>query len=516
MENNHFWVKNFEINRAGHHLMGPVFEVFDYCQQTLLDKIILSKGRFVFEGVNLRGCYLLEDDLLNLVAAIMDAILNNPAKVEQIHQETYLINRDYFSFAKKITKMNLAHLSDKDVGNLYSELIKHQKKAHGHSAASTWFLDSHEEPFSKYLLEKTEEIVKNSEKDSDFAQVFSDLTTLPRNSFALDEEVETLEILKLIKENQIAVNTLLALGDFSRVPDEFGEEIKLAIEKLLDKWRWVPFTYIGPPYDLDYYLMALKGLLKEEINPDQRIQEIKERPQKVAQKRERLIAEYNLSLEQQRIYNIAADIVYLKGYRKDCLFHGFYATSFILKEIAKRRSLSLNQMYLLTDSEVVDILVHEKEITADVINPRMGFTVWTRNVGEDYQIFTGEEAKEIFSRMNIKEEVIDSNISEMQGTTACSGTASGIVKIVNVPEDISKMEEGDIMVSHSTFPSLVPAMKKAAAIITEDGGITCHAAIVSRELGTPCVTGIKTATKVLKDGDFVEVNASEGIVRIIK
>jgi pyruvate,water dikinase len=59
-------------------------------------------------------------------------------------------------------------------------------------------------------------------------------------------------------------------------------------------------------------------------------------------------------------------------------------------------------------------------------------------------------------------------------------------------------------------------MKMASAIITEDGGMTCHAAIVARELGRPCITGIKIATKVLKDGDLVEIDADNGIVKIIK
>ena len=62
----------------------------------------------------------------------------------------------------------------------------------------------------------------------------------------------------------------------------------------------------------------------------------------------------------------------------------------------------------------------------------------------------------------------------------------------------------------------IPIMKKAKAIITDEGGITCHAAIVSRELNIPCITGTKIATKVLKDGDMVEVDAERGIVKIIQ
>ena len=66
-----------------------------------------------------------------------------------------------------------------------------------------------------------------------------------------------------------------------------------------------------------------------------------------------------------------------------------------------------------------------------------------------------------------------------------------------------------------TRPELVPAMKKAAAIVTDEGGLTSHAAIVSRELGIPCVVGTKISTKIFKDGDLVEVNANHGSVRKI-
>jgi len=83
-------------------------------------------------------------------------------------------------------------------------------------------------------------------------------------------------------------------------------------------------------------------------------------------------------------------------------------------------------------------------------------------------------------------------------------------------KDMPKMKKGDIMLSETTYPALVPAMKKAAAIVTNIGGLTCHAAIVARELKIPCVVGTKIATKVLHDGQLVEVDADKGIVKIIK
>ncbi|MDI6778021.1 MAG: PEP-utilizing enzyme [Patescibacteria group bacterium] len=91
----------------------------------------------------------------------------------------------------------------------------------------------------------------------------------------------------------------------------------------------------------------------------------------------------------------------------------------------------------------------------------------------------------------------------------------GIVRRVDMPDDMAKMNEGDILVSTATTPSIVPAIRKASAIITDEGGLTCHAAIVSREFEIPCVIGTKIATKVLKDGDLAEVNAEKGLVKII-
>ena len=78
------------------------------------------------------------------------------------------------------------------------------------------------------------------------------------------------------------------------------------------------------------------------------------------------------------------------------------------------------------------------------------------------------------------------------------------------------MKKGEILVTEMTSPDYVPAMKKALGIITDEGGLTCHAAIVARELKVPCIIGTKFATEILKNGDLVKMNASSGIVEIIK
>ena len=106
--------------------------------------------------------------------------------------------------------------------------------------------------------------------------------------------------------------------------------------------------------------------------------------------------------------------------------------------------------------------------------------------------------------------------SEISGTVACKGKAVGKVKIINDHKDFGKIMKDDILVASMTTPEMMPMMKIASAFITDEGGITCHAAIVAREMKKPCIIGTKFATKVLKDGDVVEVNAEVGIVTIIK
>ncbi len=100
----------------------------------------------------------------------------------------------------------------------------------------------------------------------------------------------------------------------------------------------------------------------------------------------------------------------------------------------------------------------------------------------------------------------------LKGIAASNGVAEGTVKVVSGVKDVSDFQEGDILVAEMTEPSMVIMMNKAAAIVTDKGGLTSHPAIVSRELGIPCVVAAKTATEVLKDGMRIKVNGTKGEV----
>lgn len=90
-----------------------------------------------------------------------------------------------------------------------------------------------------------------------------------------------------------------------------------------------------------------------------------------------------------------------------------------------------------------------------------------------------------------------------------------VCRIIINPNQVKEFNKGDILVTGMTRPEFMPLIKKSVAIVTDVGGVLCHAAIISRELKKPCIIGTKIATKVFKDGDRVEVDANKGIVRKI-
>ncbi len=122
---------------------------------------------------------------------------------------------------------------------------------------------------------------------------------------------------------------------------------------------------------------------------------------------------------------------------------------------------------------------------------------------------------EILNELNqlLGDRLVDSMI--LKGSVASPGVAKGSVVVVHDESDFHKFNDSNILVTSMTRPEFVPLMRKAVAIITDEGGVTCHAAIVSRELHKPCIIGTKNATRLLYDGDIVEVDATNGTVKKI-
>jgi len=124
--------------------------------------------------------------------------------------------------------------------------------------------------------------------------------------------------------------------------------------------------------------------------------------------------------------------------------------------------------------------------------------------------------KEIAKELPVLNDEMIKAEAVIKGRVGYPGKVTGIVKRIDNAKDMAKFNPGDIIVSINTTPDLMAVLSQCSAIVSDEGGIMCHAAIVSRELKKPCIIGTKIATKVLKDGDMVEVDAEKGVVKILK
>lgn len=188
-----------------------------------------------------------------------------------------------------------------------------------------------------------------------------------------------------------------------------------------------------------------------------------------------------------------------------------YALKPFLSTLARKNGLTYGDIIFLNISEIGSLYEKGGDYRAIIRDRQKGFGVFgTEN---KIHVATGSDLYlwgKYFGLHTLKQ-----SKKEVMGVIGNKGFAQGIVAIVTKPSDQIKVKKGMVMVSPETTPNFLPAMGKACAFITDQGGITSHAAIVAREMHKPCIIGTQIATRILKDGDRVEVDAEQGVVRIL-
>ena len=199
-------------------------------------------------------------------------------------------------------------------------------------------------------------------------------------------------------------------------------------------------------------------------------------------------------------------ILYYRTHRTDILNKASYLFIPKLKEMAKEREINYEQILHCTEEEINNNIPSKDELNERIKNHAL--------ISDEKGIYcvSGKESEKIkeFLTEKIKK------VNEFKGQIASKGLVKGKVILIFNRKDCSKIEKGDILVTSMTTPEMVPAMEKASAFVTDEGGITCHAAIISREMKKPCIIGTKISTQILNTGDIVEVNANKGVVKKLK
>lgn len=284
------------------------------------------------------------------------------------------------------------------------------------------------------------------------------------------------------------------------------------LNKYLEKYDFMDMQYYAGRPLLPKELFAR---IKEVINDAKdRIARIKHGRKDSEAEFKKVSDELRLTPELRSLVRSVQEIHYLRQYRADALFKAGRDVIGLLTTIAERLNTNYDSTIMLAHDEIATSIIKGKlTVPKQAIKARQ----------EGYAILWVDQRRSIVTDNKFTKELTlfpaqKKETKELQGTIASRGTYQGPVTIVTLHEEISKVQQGDVLVSPMTDPYFVPAMVRAGAIITDEGGILSHAAIISREFGIPCIVGTGIASSVLKDGIIVQVDASgeKGRVRIIE
>lgn len=439
--------------------------------------------------------YFGQKDSFEVGESILRNLIKRPKLGRDINDNIVKWSKELVAFAKATAKLHLKNFTNKQLWALYELHDKIHTKLYTYG-----WLPVAVDMFHGNFTKKLKSYLYGISSDKQQAEkAFITLTTPSARTIVAQEREEFLQIYdkhpKILRKPPIALMNALRTHS--------------------SKWGHMGYIYAGntSPFGEDHYLKEMREFAKTGISATKFMR--KEAGQLLEAKRQRrkIYKSLKVSREYRNLFETATNFAVTKLFRRHAQLLDLYLMhKSLLSEIGRHLKLRRVEVQFMLKNEVKDSLTKGQILSRRILRERLKeCALYTEKDFE--KVYIGREMQRITAGLK---KFIDKNLKELSGQTAQPGYAKGTVKIIIRAKDMTKFQKGDILVSIATDPDVVPAMKKAAAIVTEQGGITSHAAIVSRELRIPCVIGTRIATKVFKDGDLVEVDANRGIVKIIK
>lgn len=297
---------------------------------------------------------------------------------------------------------------------------------------------------------------------------------------------ETILILSICLKESYTIKEKKDLIKLASIDNNEGH-----IKNHLEKYSWLKTKFFRhTPYTEE----DIKNRLKEIEDPTIELKRLEENYRKNKQEFINIINELNPNSEFTDLINDFQNITFLRTARVESINLGTFYISELLREALKEDFEDFPHML---HEEFIKFL-KTKEKPDNLPLRKQAYALIARD--GNIKIYFGDDIG------NLKREF---NEEAITGIIASRGIAQGTVKLLKDESEIWKIKKGDILVTEMTTPDFLMAMEKSAAIVTDIGGLTSHSSIVSRELGIPCIVGTENATKVLKDGDYVLVDAQE-------
>lgn len=356
------------------------------------------------------------------------------------------------------------------------------------------------DPFTEYELESLlkKELPRLSPQE--YQKIMINFNAPSALSFMEKERILRLEIALALKDKKLNTSSI----------------VNKKIKQLTQKYFFTQSNYKNARSftEKDFLNQIRRQYTKkhqDEINKE--ITNLKNKVKRLIKKKHELMKKYLISPILLNHFQLIRTFGRLIDERKEKMLENTYYIDQYIDEIAKRFNLSFEEVNNYLAEDIKNLLLKNKKVPSLLLGKRkISAYVFTKKPGSHkavVNVFYGKETKNIlqlimttFQSKEIKGQVANAPVK----------TLVGKVQVILDPHS-QKFTPGNILVTSMTRPDFVPIMHQAQAIITDEGGITCHAAIISRELGIPCIIGTRTASKVLKNGDIVKIDTKTGIIR---
>lgn len=458
----------------------------------------------IYHGRSVREC-VAKGGFAGPGRKILERLENDRSFLSWMWRRTRRLVKPFLSYSKKIFRTDLSALSNAQLVGRYE---KWSKQALAILSASTFgtVMEFEEPILSGPLYEQLQRNVP-AKSSTEPGTVFTLLTTPLGANENRAAEIRLIELALAVPQKMRRI----IIRNPKVFPAQINPKIRKQLKSYHDRYSYLAYGYSGPVKSFEETVGDFLGHLFQA--PDQlraRLHELKKADPDIRQKQSVWINQLKLDAQSRRRFQILRDIGGLKRWRKKCTVQGQFLIHGLLVELARRLGVPLLAIQSLAPWEMRDAIIGKKPSKETLIRKSRETVVWLK--GCHWKTLSASKAKAVINEID-KSLTVKDKPRQLQGMCACAGSARGRVVILRSASDLLKFDKGNIIVSPATSPELVPAMRQAAAIVTDAGGITSHAAIVSRELNVPCVIGTKIATHVFRNGDRVEVDATKGVVR---
>ncbi|MFA6918522.1 MAG: PEP-utilizing enzyme [Patescibacteria group bacterium] len=430
----------------------------------------------------------LSEEVDKYICTLKNKKEKSPGTLLKKANEYYQLNKNFLAWAEKNRKINFKGLTNQKILHAFRQCVD-QLATINALVYTAVFLD-------KFYTDDIIEIV-NTKTTDPIAQRHI-LTVIFSVPWGLESHLEKVSLLRLVQKKR----------------DKISEE---KLKRLINSYRlrfgsvfMMPFQ--SNPLSITTVLQKVNMLARNEKKYNLLKSEIKEL-QDTGKKFSKICKSLKLSTEEKREIDTLRRWTFVANNDDPYVMKSLNLLQPLWDELARRLNLTFEQLIELQIHEVEKFIVTgvSAELRQELKLRKNAALVWD-HLGT--HLFTGQKLKSYINKQGATKKI--KQINAVKGLSASPGKARGRVFILHSIYDIPKIKKGAILLAPYTYPAIVAAMRKASAIVTDQGGLLSHAAIISREMKKPCIVGTNVATRIFQDGDLVEVDADNGIIKLLK